>query len=277
MAIELKEVLDYMGYEPKDIDSLEKFKEKFDPEFIKRAEVAKDETLVNSVVGKRVATIETALKSAAKAAGIELLSDEIKGKKVEDITGVIFSKLNTRIKELESKSGQGNEEAVREWKEKLEKATGKISDLQSSLSTTTNEFETFKGNIENEKITFKKVSEKERALQNFKWKNGISDIEKEGFNALFDKNYKLDLDEEGKVYIGVQKGDKIERIRNPKKANEFKSIEDVLTDFEIEKGVYAVTGGEKGKPAPAQTPSGAMYSTPGAPLRTAHPRSRGIV
>lgn len=272
MPVEAKELIEYLGYDPKEIENIESFKEKFDPDFIKKSEVSKDETLVNSVVGKRVVSIQTALKTGAKAIGIDLEGSEIKDKKVEDIASIIFGKIGTQFKTLEGQKGQGNEEATREWKEKYEKLEGRFNDNKKLLDSNVTELENFKSNIETEKKNYKITSTFDKAISQFKWKNGITDVEKEGFITLFNKAHKVDIDDEGVVFVGNEKG---ERIKNPKKANEFKNIDDLLVDFGTEKGVYAIGGTQK--TGVGQFVQQTKPNTQPAQGRQAHPRARGLM
>lgn len=275
--MEAKEVIEYLGYDPKEIENIDKFKEKFDPDYIKKSEALKDDSIIKAVQGKYNGTIVTALKASARDAGIEFEDGEIKGKETVEVAKIAFSKAANKIKDLESKAGAGSEDLIKEWKEKVTKLESKYNDTKKSLDTTATEFETFKGSVEQEKKNYKKTSEFERAVSSVKWKNGISDIEKEGFITVFNKNYGIDLDDEGKVYVGSFKDGKLERIKNPKKANEWKSIEEVLTDFAIEKGVYAVAQGAAGDPLKKlqQKPGAGVQSQ--SPQRAAHPRALGII
>lgn len=274
MAIESEKILGYLGYDPKEIDSEEKFKEKFDPDFIKRSEAIKDDKIYSAVVGKINGSLTSAIKQVAKSSGIEFEAGELKSNMPEEVMNIAFGKVQNKMKELEAKAGAGNDEKVKLWEEKYNKLESKANDYKKSLEATANELTTFKTNYETEKKQFKIESELERELAGFKWKAGASDLEKKGFIMDFKENHKLDLDEEGKFYVANAKG---ERIKSKNKASEFMNLNEVITNYGIEKKVYAVAGDNVGT-----QPRRGLFggSTPPAndppltPVRKVHPNAQ---
>ena len=242
MAIETEKILGYLGVDPKEIDSEDKFKETFDSTFIKRTEVTKDPEMWKSLVGKFNGAMTAKIKQVAKSAGIEFEQGELKSNMPEEVMNIAFNKVHGKLQELEEKAGAGNDEKVKQWEEKYSKLESKANDYKKSLETTANELTTFKTNYETEKKQFKIESELERELASFKWKTGASDLEKKGFIIDFKENHKLDLDEEGKFFVANAKG---ERIKSKNKASEFMNLNEVITNYGIEKKVYAVAGDQQ--------------------------------
>ena len=271
MAIETEKILGYLGVDPKEIDSEEKFKETFDSTFIKRTEITKDPELYKDLVGKFNGSMTTKIKQVAKSAGIEFEQGELKSNMPEEVMNIAFNKVQSRFKELEEKAGAGNDEKVKQWEEKYSKLESKANDYKKSLETTAGELTTFKTNYETEKKQFKIESELERELAGFKWKAGASDLEKKGFVMDFKENHKLDLDEEGKFFVANAKG---ERIKSKNKASEFMNLNEVITNYGIEKKVYAVAG--EGQPPRKGIFGGGTPLPPAAPLagRAVHPRAQ---
>ncbi len=273
MAIETEKILGYLGVDPKEIDSEDKFKETFDSTFIKRSEITKDPELYKDLVGKFNGSMTTKIKQVAKSAGIEFEQGELKSNMPEEVMNIAFNKVQSKLKELEEKAGAGNDEKVKQWEEKYSKLESKANDYKKSLETTANELTAFKTNYETEKKQFKIESELERELAGFKWKAGASDLEKKGFIIDFKENHKLDLDEEGKFFVANVKG---ERIKSKNKASEFMNLNEVITNYGIEKKVYAVAG-DNGNPPPRRPLfGGGNPPQPAAPLagRTVHPRAQ---
>lgn len=237
MSIEAEKLITYLGYDPKTIDSEEKFKELLDKDYVKRAEVHKDEALVDSVVGKRVGSISTAFKKAVKDMGIELDAAELKDKKIEDYFSVAASKVTAKLKEFESKQGQGNDEVVKEWQDKYSKLEAKANDFKKSWESTQTEFEGFKTTVEEEKKTGKVKQYEQQAWSSYKWPSGIDELKKEGFISYINKKYKVQLDETGQPYPTDVNGN---RIKSGKTHGAFKELDEILVEEGTVKQVYAV-------------------------------------
>lgn len=243
--MEINNVFEYIGLDPKEVTDIDKFKEKFDTAFIKRDAVEKDEAIVKAVTGKRIGHIETEFKQAAKAAGIEFEAGELKGKKVEELAELAFSKAKAKFKELESKAGQGNDEAVKEWQDKYAKLEGKANDYKKSWESTQSEYDGFKNQVEQERKDGKVKQYAESSWSNYKWPSGIDELKKEGFISFISKNYKIQLDETGNPFVSDKDGN---RIKSGKTHGQFKTLDEILTEEGTKHGVYALTQQGAGAP-----------------------------
>lgn len=236
--MEPSKIIEYIGFDPKEVDSIEKFTEKFDASFIKRDSVIKDETIVNAITGKRIGSIETELKKQAKAAGIEFEDGELKGKKIEDLAEITFSKVKNKIKDLESKAGQGNDEVIKEWQDKYSKLESKANDYKKSWESTQTEFEGFKVQVDSDNKNRTVNQYIETSWSNYKWPSAIDELKKEGFKAYVGKHYKVQLDEQGQPFVSDKDGN---RIKSGKAHGQFKSMDEILIEEGTKHGVYAVT------------------------------------
>lgn len=264
MAVEVEKLIEFLGYDPKTIDTEEKFKELVEKDYIKRTEVHKDETLVDSVVGKRIGSISTAFKKAVKDMGIELDSSELKDKKIEDYFTVAASKVSAKMKEFEGKAGQTNDEALKEWQDKYAKLESKANDYKKSWDSTQTEYEGFKAAVEEEKKTGKVKSYQEQAWSAYKWPAGIDELKKEGFVSYINKNYKVQLDEQGEPFVSDKDGN---RLKSGKQHGAFKSLEEILVEEGTSKQVYAVTQAQGGFSAQRKQ----EYKPDPVPGRKVHP------
>lgn len=264
MAVEVEKLIEYLGYDPKTIDTEEKFKEIVEKDYIKRTEVHKDDALVDSVVGKRVGSINTAFKKAVKDMGIELDAAELKDKKIEDYFSVAAAKVNARMKEFEGKIGQPNDEALKEWQEKYAKLESKASDYKKSWESTQSEFDGYKTSVEEEKKTGKVKQYQEQAWSSYKWPAGIDELKKEGFISYIGKSYKVQLDEQGQPFVSDKDGN---RIKSGKTHGAFKSLEEILVEEGTAKQVYAVTQSQGSFPKQVK----AEYKPDPIPGRRVHP------
>jgi hypothetical protein len=97
-----------------------------------------------------------------------------------------------------------------------------------------------------------------------KLKPGVSDLEREGFNSFVDKSFRFDFDDKDRAMVMDAEGN---RIRSEKKADEWKSPDEVLTEAARKYNLLA-DNPKAGQPAPRTfTPQGTPPSigTPPAP------------
>lgn len=243
MAIEVTKVIEFLGYDPKTIDSEDKFKELVEKDYIKRDEALKDETIVNTITGKRIGALETAFKKSLKSVGVDFENAELKDKKIEDYFTIAASKISTKIKEFEGMAGQTNDEAVKEWQDKYTKLEAKANDYKKSWESTQTEFDGFRTTVEEEKKTGKVKQYEQSAWAAYKWPAGIDELKKEGFVSYINKNYKIQLDETGQPFATDKDGN---RIKSGKTHGAFKSLEEILVEEGTAKQVYAVTQAQGG-------------------------------
>lgn len=254
MAIELKEVLSYLGMAESDVTDMEKFKEKFSPVFIKKdVEIIRgDEDFHGKLLGATVGGINTAMERVLKKNGIKIDKKLLEGKKIHEVVESVIdsaaSQYASKITELEASVGKGNDE--------------KLTTLQKQLDTLKSEKETAEGKViilQTEYDTFKTTKEKEVSELNlnskvsplwetYKWANGIKELEKEGFRSKIERKYKPALDESGSV---IALNDKGEKVKDDKKADAFKSYEQVLQEEGIEAKVYAIADNRQQQRQPA--------------------------
>lgn len=243
MSIEATKLIEFLGYDPKTIDSEEKFKELVEKDYIKRDEAVRDEAIVNTVTGKRIGALETAFKKSLKSVGVEFENAELKDKKIEDYFTIAATKVSARIKEFEGKVSQTNDEAVKEWQDKYSKLEAKANDYKKSWESTQTEFDGFKTAAEEEKKTGKVKQYEQSAWAAYKWPAGIDELKKEGFVSYINKNYKIQLDETGQPFATDKDGN---RIKSGKTHGAFKSLEEILIEEGTAKQVYAVTQAQGG-------------------------------
>lgn len=269
MAIETKDVLEYLGIEG--VDKFEDFRAKFEPTFIKRSLIREDKELVGQVVGRAIGSATTTLISDLKKIGIDISKDEVKEMPFENILQLGIKKLSDhysgQINELKSKSPQDSE-AIKEIQEKLQKTESKLHDTKSLLDQTKQKYDadmqSWQSQIKGVKLNTK-VGDKYKSI---KWKTGASEIEKKGFIATLNEKYKIDLDETEEPFIMNQKG---ERIPHPKKNGEWKSIEEIFEEEGKAAGVWEgnpVAG--KAQPRPAVVTGGRQIEQPA--LSSGRPR-----
>lgn len=265
MALETKEVFEYLGIKADDIKDLDTFKATFEKDFIKQSNITEENESVKKILGKTFGTLENEIKKVAKGfdLDIDFNSDDLKDKKVTDKLKFVVSeydaKQKTVIADLTEKAGKGNDEKVKELEEKYNKVLGKANDYQSLLKATTSEFETFKQSSESEKKNVKLDFFKAQELNKVKFKADINEFEKEGYLSKIEKTYKFDLDETGKAIILDKEG---KRIPNPKVNGSFMEIADVLQDEAVKGKLYMLNPDNGQRRTTTTTTNTATTTTP---------------
>lgn len=244
--IQPNDIYQYLGIEEDGIDSIESFRDKFEGEYVKKS-VIKDpksneyKELMPSFVGRVTGSTQTALNRKLKEYGIELDAEEIKDKRIEDVLEFGISKLadtmHGKITELESRNGKGSDEVAKEFETKLSSYKKKYTELEDAHTKLKQEFvnaeENWKTNLKSERINHLVAKENEK----IKWKNGIKDIEKEGFFSRLKNNYKIDYDEtSNQLDIFDSQGN---RIPNTKKSGTWKTYSEILEEEGLKNEVWS--------------------------------------
>jgi len=266
--MEFKDVAEYLGFKTDEIKTMEDFKTSFDKEFVKNSNINEDNESVKKILGKTFGTLENEVKKIAKGfeLDVDFDSEDLKGKKVTDKLKFVFGeydkKQNVIIDDLKVKAGQGNDEKVKEWEEKYTKAIGKVKDTEALLKTTKNDFAEYQQNSQKEIKNTKLDIFKTQALSNVKFKSDINDIEKEGYLAVIQKNYNIDLDENGKVVVFDKEN---KRIPNPKVTGTHYELHEVLQNEAVKNKLFQLNPNEgKARPAAAEVAKGAAATSKGA-------------
>lgn len=259
MAIEVKEILGYLGIPETDVTDLEKFKEKFSDSEVGFIPIKNHKADIGKVLG----TVTSKVKSYASKYAPDMDFKAIADKPIEDIvlatfeSQALFNKKliedsETKVKDLETKVGQKKDEAVKEWETKYSALENKFKDTDNLLKSTAGEFEGFKKQASDQIKGIKLNVKKDEVFKKLKLISNISNLEKAGFSSLINTKYKFDLDENEEVYVADASNG--ERIKSTAKAGAFKTPDEVLIEEAIAQGVYALQEKPKFGQPPIQTP-----------------------
>jgi len=253
--MELKEILSYQGIELKDDATIDDYKAAFDGVFVRLDQAAEHPDVKKANVGEATRKYATELKRTAKEHGIELTKEDT-DLPVDELARLVASKIQESstsiIEELKAKSGKPSE-ALEKMKSDYEKLESKLKDearvkgeLAEKLTETEKKFGTFEKN-------YKLNDSKKTLMSNLKFSDTANDLVKDGFIARMEKDYKIDLDETGSVFITDSEG---ARISDPSKHGSYLSPEAVyaakMEEFKIAKVVD--TSKVNQPPAPTHTP-----------------------
>lgn len=251
------EMLDFLGIDPKTVDSIEKFKEKFSGEgaaFIPASELTdtKSETFkrfVPKVVGQIAGKSTAVVKKRLSEMEIDLSPDEIKDKPFEDILDIALGKtVNTykqKISDYETKLQHTNDERVVDLTTKLEQYKQKATDYETANRSLKEAYEQETTAHKNELKSFKLTTRKNDIFgKHIKFGSTVKDLEKEGYFSKIEKNYKFELSEDEND-IEVFSKETGARIPNPKKAGAFMSVPEILEAEGLKEGVWSINEGAK--------------------------------
>jgi hypothetical protein len=278
MAIEVKEILEYLGYDPEKISTIDDLKPDFEKTFVRKSSLNEDSDVVKSVMGRVFGSQENELKKIAKQfeLDVDFDSDDYKSnKKLSEKANFILSKYQEKsaseVNEWKSKAGLGNDEKVKTLETKYEKAKREKAELEELLSHTKGEYENLQKSS-SEQLKNVKIDVKRKDFYGkIKYKSDMTDLEKEGFESKIAKNYIFDIDENDDLIIKTAKG---ERIPSPKVVGTYKSPLEVLEE-EATTGKIIQMNNSGGNPAPAAAKvitSNTGQQLPASPERRVAPR-----
>ena len=226
---DLKEFASFIGVDASSIENLDKAKELFGNEYLRKTTI-KESKEFNDAVGSRMGSIEVAVKRLAKENGVEIPSDLIQGKKVEDVISIAESKLkenfSTKISELQRQiQDKDSQPIIQEWTDKYSALEQKYKDTEGLLGGLKIELEVTKANSDKKINEFKITDVKSRAFDSIPFNKDASDLVKTGFKSVLSEKYEIDLDENKQPFI-MDKATR-SRIPNPSLAGTFMGIDDV--------------------------------------------------
>jgi hypothetical protein len=255
--MELKDILGFVDIG--DVKNVDEFKEKFNSKFAPKSDLDDANKKLSEFTGKHAGSTVTLLK---RLAGLE--NKDIDGKKWEEVAEMAINKFKSQVEELEGKSGQSNEEALKDLNKKIEKLTKERDDYKSAQETLQSTYEKEKLESETKFKGFKigNLFESAKGKVATKLKD-LSPAEKLGFEAAL-KDIIVDFDEKETPIVKDKEG---KRIQNPNKAGSFLGLDEAIELKANELGLIKKnTGG--GQPAnlfsgnpPTQPPAGGGQPT----------------
>jgi hypothetical protein len=254
MPIELKQVIEFLGYKPEEIKELDDLKGKFEAEFVRTSAINEEFEPVKKLIGQAYGSFDSDLVKVGKANDIAVTEIEgWKEAKIKDKLKLLTSELvkskEAIIKDLTVKASQNNDEKLNEITAALEKEKQKRKDTEGLLQNVSKEFDESKAGYEGKLKNIKLDTLRSNALSQIKWIDGVSELQTKGFNSIINEKYKFDLDEAGNKLVVTDAEGK--QIQNPKVTGTFKSAEEVLVEEAVKLSLYKLNG-DGGKPKPTE-------------------------
>jgi flagellar biosynthesis chaperone FliJ len=276
MSTEIKatDVLNLLGL-PTEASNLEEIREKFEQTYLP-LEALKDpknphaQQLAPAFVGKVTGVATTTLKRKLKTLGVDLTAEEIKEKPLEQVLELGLERVaethQQKIKSLEEQLNQSSDQKATELTAKLEKLQAKYNDTTALLEQARQQYDQERGQWENQLRGQRLEWARSKAHESIKWRPDVKEVEREGFFARLNRDYRLELDEQGRLEVLDSSG---KRIPSGKQAHAFKTYEEVLEEAGRTLGVWAENP-QAGRPVsgspayvvPAAGRDAATYATP---------------
>lgn len=231
-------LLQYLGLNPDEVKTLDDLKAKFPAQFVSRAALldqrsAEFKEILPHVAGRVTGSITSALNRALEEVQLEVTPQEREGKKAEELVAYAITKLNARagekdskLQELQAQLAKSKDEATRELTAKLEQEQRRRAEVEQLLGTTKTTLEQqrvdYEAKIKTTRLDYVRTDAHAKAI---KWRTGIKPVEQAGFFAHLEKNYKLDLDDQGQLVPLTATG---ERVPSKKVVGAFMTYEEVL-------------------------------------------------
>lgn len=180
------------------------------------------------VIGGLLGTLETTLKRETKEFGVEYEIDKKKPFQdtLAEVLGVIREAKNTEFEALKASAGTGSTEAVAKLTADVDKWKNKFNDekalREQGVTQWQQKEQEYEGKLKNVKKDYKLTDTYSSAV---KWKSGITEIEKIGFDSMIKNKYNVDLDETDNLIVTDKQG---KQIPNPKVAGQALSFAEVL-------------------------------------------------
>lgn len=257
-------------------DDVKAFVEDFDKGWLRRDEAPKDPAVIKTVFGTVNGTIRSRAHVALQKLGIKQERSVTEGMDPTDIFDLIAEKIpaahEARVKELEAaiaKGGKGGAE-VEEWTKKYGELEKRYADLDGLHKAQVGKYNELEASVKTREHASKVNSEWDRAIGAQKFRQGLSDFEKEGFLSRMRKEYRVEFDDTGAPYAADSAGN---RIPEPGKAQKFLDLSSLLAakvkEFKLDQ-----VNPQGGKPVGGVRPNASPMPTRTdveRPARTVHP------
>jgi len=248
MAIELKDVADFIGIDITEETTVDQIKESFNSKYVPVEKHSKELGAVNGI-------ISSATKKAFKEIGVEYEADEIKGLETKDLPSFFAEKVKAKFTDLESQKGATAEQLEEKYKGDIDKFKGQLLEKDTLLTDVKNQFDTFKTEIGQKERSNKIQGEFGKSLSTLKFSESVHELAKEGFKANLAKTYSFDLNEDGKHVVKDAEGN---LITSKVRAGEPATYEEVITTAFKDSGLEQVVNPKKTTtftPTPVPQPS----------------------
>ena len=190
-------------------EDFDKFKESFNSRFVSRETAHVDESIKSKVVGKRMGEINSKLVEFGKALGEDVSFEKLREKKVEEVLSDYATLVTTKLEDLKGKAKEGNDKKLNDLSKELEEKQKSLISYKEALEQTQSALQEKESQFQNELKSFKVQTKLKDLKAGISWVDGITDVQRTGFDALINSNYKFDIDEKDNPIVTDKDGNLI--------------------------------------------------------------------
>lgn len=214
-----EDIVTALDLKPEEFADVNEFVEKFGTEWVRKAEAAKDPDIHKSVMG----AANNIIRGKAKKAFGVLGFDDVKVDELDpgDLFGLVAERIPPKLTALEeaAKKGSKGGEEVEKLKTQLAEATKTIQDTKALHQSAVQAYNDLDLSVKTSAKENRISAEWDRAIGAQKFRQGLSEFEKEGFLSRMRKEFKVEFDEAGAPYAADASTG--HRIPEPGKAQKF--------------------------------------------------------
>lgn len=270
----LQSALNYLdvSIDPETEDFTGEFKQQFLQKFITIDSAKTNDEIANAVFGKKANEYERNIKKRFKSMGVEFEpgvfkddeGNDLKGDNLLDKMFSIVEQSNTaKIDELKNKAVTTSDKRVEALETTNTELKNQLDQLKDSNLKLNEQVQTVQLDADNKIKSFKINSQLGSIKSNIKWIDGMTDIQKKGFETLLNESYSFDLEiNEGKETLIVKDKATGKLIENPDKAGQFLGANEIMNGIADQNGLIKKNEGSGLQPVRQTSPS-----TPDAPKR----------
>ena len=246
--MEINDLLSLIGVEkPEDGElTLDTVREHINSTFIPVNDISNRSDLIDPIVnkgiGQRLGSLQTALISQAKEAGLDVKHKDFEGQKLEDIVPTIFGGFKSKLEGVKKPDSKVQEELER-YKTEMSTYQQTIESLEAEKNNLLNDFK-----VKEQGWVINHANN--QAWESLRLSPQVDELKKIGFKTRFDSQYELKTDENGQVFPVYRTGDKKgSRVQNPAKLSEYLGLSELLNHEAKTLGLLAEAN--EGKPGAA--------------------------
>lgn len=230
MPLKSETALSYIGIDPAKYEDEDSFKADFDKTWIKTELAEKDPSIRGRALAGMNGKLRSRAKKAAKELEIELdvTDDTDVAEFLETLPSLVAKKNKAIVDGYEEKlKGAGNDKAAKEWEAKYGELHKKFEETSGLLKQSGEKYTELETSVKAKAWNDRKEAYWQEAFGKVKFKSGIDDLTKGGFDTKMRGEYQVLPDEDGNPYTADKEG---KRIADKKKAQTFRDLSDLLPE-----------------------------------------------
>ncbi len=193
---EAQALLAYVG-----IEDADKFKDEFGQKFFTKESAISNDEIISAVTGKRIKTLESKFLEIVKEFDPTITKSKLGEKHLEEAMDDYIPVFKTKLSELESKAKSGNDKKVSDLEKQYDDLNKSYQAQKEVTDRIESEYNKYKEESTNNIKSYKINHQLSELKNRIPWIDGMTEIQKAGYDTVLSSNYKFDLDEQDRLRI----------------------------------------------------------------------------